>query len=193
MLAPLAGLYLAYRVARNSRYLHGLGERLGMLPAHIEGTGPETVWFHAVSVGEVLSAARLIAELRRLRPEVEVFLSTATLAGRETAEQRLGQVADGIFFAPLDYKSAVRRVLRRLRPSAVVVLETEIWPNLYREAKRSGASLLMVNARISDEALPKYRNWRSLFQYVLALAGPDSGAKRPGSRAVCIGRSSART
>ena len=65
-------------------------------------------------------------------PGTPVFVSTTTLAGRETAEKRLAGLADGVFFAPLDYVWAVRRVLRRLRPSVVIVLETEIWPNLFR-------------------------------------------------------------
>ncbi len=78
----------------------------------------------------------------------------------------------GVFFAPIDYRCIVRRVLRRLRPAVVVILETEIWPNLYRESKRAGASLLMVNGRISDRALPRYRRWKGFFRH--ALAFPDA-------------------
>jgi len=99
-----------------------------------------------------------------------MYVSTTTPAGRETADQKLEGLADGVFFAPLDYRSAVRRVLRRVRPSAVVVLETEIWPNLFREAKRAGASLIVVNGRISDRALPRYRRWRWFFCRVLGFA-----------------------
>jgi 3-deoxy-D-manno-octulosonic-acid transferase len=118
-------------------------------------------------VGEVLSAAALIVELRERRSHLRVYVSTTTLAGRDTAEKQLGRIADGVFFAPLDYRSAVRRVLRRLRPALVVILETEIWPNLYRESKRAGASLVVVNGRISDRALPQYRRWRGVFRHVL--------------------------
>jgi 3-deoxy-D-manno-octulosonic-acid transferase len=142
-------------------------ERLGALPASVQTTGAGAIWLHAVSVGEVLSAVELIRGLKALRPHLEVLVSTTTLAGRDTAEQRLAGLADGVFFAPLDYRSTVRRVLRRLRPALVAVLETEIWPNLYRESKRAGASLLIVNGRISDRALPRYRLWRGLFRYVL--------------------------
>jgi tetraacyldisaccharide 4'-kinase len=123
------------------------------------------VWFHAVSVGEVLSAVELIGRLRTRRPELPVHLSTTTLAGRTTAEQRLNSP---VFFAPVDYRSVVRRVLRKLRPCAVVILETEIWPNLYRESKRAGASLLILNARISDRALPSYRRFNWFFRHALA-------------------------
>ena len=149
-----------------------MGERFGFLPASFDSTGTGSVWFHAVSVGEVLSAIELIRRVRAERPDVDVFLSTATLAGRATAEQRLTGLVKGIFYAPLDYRSVVRRVLRRLRPSAVVVMETEIWPNLYRESKRAGASLLVINGRISDRALPRYLRFRWFFQH--ALRWPDA-------------------
>lgn len=124
------------------------------------------IWFHAVSVGEVLAAVELIQRLRADRPRLIVYLSTATLTGHATATQRLAGAAD-VFFAPLDYRSVIRRVIRRLRPAVLVVLETEIWPNLYRETKRAGASLVVVNGRISDRELPRYRRWSFFFRHVL--------------------------
>ena len=114
----------------------------------------------------------LLRRLRAERPSVQLFVSTTTLAGRGTAETKLADLADGVFYAPIDYRSTVRRVLRQLRPSLVLVLETEIWPNLYREVKRSGASLLIVNGRISDRALPRYQRWSWFFRHVLAQ--PDA-------------------
>src|SRR6202020_3288293 len=86
---------------------------------------------------------------------------------RAIAEERLSQLVDGIFYAPFDYAFCVRRVLGRIRPSLVVILETQIWPVLYRETKRAGCSLLVVNGRISDRAFPRYRRWRFLFEDVL--------------------------
>jgi tetraacyldisaccharide 4'-kinase len=160
-------LYLLYRGIRDRRYFHRLTERFGFIPSN--STGPGAIWFHAVSVGEVLAAASLIERVRRERPRIPVFLSTSTLAGRELADRKIGK---GVFFAPIDYRFAVRRVLRRLRPALVVVLETEIWPNLYRESKRAGASLLVVNARISDRAWPRYRAARAFFRHVLGW--PDA-------------------
>ena len=138
----------------------------------LETTGSGAIWFHAVSVGEVLSLVELLRRLRAERPSVQLFVSTTTLAGRAMAGQKLAGLVDGVFYAPLDYRSIVRKVLRRLRPSLVVVMETEIWPNLYREAKRAGASLLVVNGRISDRALPRYIRWRWFFRH--ALAQPDA-------------------
>ncbi|MDP9170854.1 MAG: tetraacyldisaccharide 4'-kinase, partial [Acidobacteriota bacterium] len=169
---PAIALYLLYRGFRDHRYFSRIGERLGFLPHSLQTTGSGAIWFHAVSVGEVLSIVELVRQLRAQRPSVQLFVSTTTLAGRATAEQKLTGLADGVFYAPIDYRSTVRRVLRQLRPSLVVVLETEIWPNLYREAKRSGASLLIVNGRISDRALPRYQRWSWFFRHVLAQ--PDA-------------------
>jgi 3-deoxy-D-manno-octulosonic-acid transferase len=169
-------MYLLYRGIRQRAYFTRIGERLGFLrrlpPASLHTTSSNAIWFHAVSVGEVLSAVELIRRLRAERPDAAIFVSTSTLAGRALAEQRLKTLARGIFFAPLDYISIVRRVLRRLRPAAVVILETEIWPNLYRESKRAGASLLIVNGRISDRALPRYRSASGFFRH--ALIWPDA-------------------
>ena len=166
-LSPAVALYLLYRGLRDRRYFAGLAERLGFLPAMIQPTSAASIWFHAVSVGEVLSAVELLRVLRAARPHLALYVSTTTLAGRRTAEQRLAGLADQVFFVPLDYRSTVRRVLRRLRPKLVVIMETEIWPNLYREPKRAGASLLVVNGRISERALPRYKSARAFFTHVL--------------------------
>ncbi|MEO5924061.1 MAG: tetraacyldisaccharide 4'-kinase [Bryobacteraceae bacterium] len=171
-LSPALALYILYRGIRNPAYFEHVEERLGVLPRTFDSTGMGSLWLHAVSVGEVLSAVELIRRLRDARPDLDIFVSTATLAGRATAEQRLSGMVRGIFYAPLDYCSVVRRVLRKVRPAAVVVMETEIWPNLYREAKRSGASLIVVNGRISDRALPRYRRWSWFFRHALEL--PDA-------------------
>lgn len=169
---PFLILYLLIRSWRNRQYWSSLPERLGRLPASVVGTAEGSIWLHAVSVGEVLSSVRLVERLRAEYPGREIFVSATTLAGKAVAVEKLGTLADGIFYAPIDYCFAIRAVLRRLRPSLVVVLETEIWPNLYREVKRSGAALIVVNARISDRTLPRYRALKPLLGGVLAL--PDA-------------------
>ena len=156
------------RGLRDRRYFHGLRERFGILPASFEQTAPGAVWLHAVSVGEVLAAAELVRRIKAALPGVRVFVSTATLAGRETADRAFG---GDVFFAPLDYRFAVRCALRRLKPAVVIVMETEIWPNLYGEARRFGCGLLVVNGRISDRAFRRYLRWRWFFRR--ALSHPD--------------------
>ena len=108
-----------------------------------------------------------LRQLRTAFPRTRIFVSTTTLAGRAIAGEKLGALADGVFYAPVDYVFAVRRVLRTLRPSVLIVAETEIWPNLFREVKRTGAALTLVNARISDKAFPRYRPWRRVFAAVM--------------------------
>ncbi len=168
---PLLLLYLLFRGLRSAAYRRSLAERFGFLPPTLRQTGPGAIWLHAVSVGEVLSCARFAAGLRAAFPRSPVFLSTATVAGYAAARQKLGGVASGVFYAPVDTVWAVRRVLRALRPSVVVVAETEIWPNLFRETKRTGAALAIVNGRISDRAFPRYRRLPGVWRTVLRLPG----------------------
>jgi len=167
--SPAVLLYLLARALGDRRYFSTLRERFGELSALWQKTAPEAIWLHAVSVGEVLAAVPLIEELARRSPRTPVFVSTTTLAGREMAGKRLAPLVQGVFYAPIDYVWVVRRVLRRIRPSVVVILETEIWPNLFREAKRIGCGLVMVNGRISDRALPRYRRFAPVFAPVLSL------------------------
>ncbi|MBL8176688.1 MAG: tetraacyldisaccharide 4'-kinase [Bryobacterales bacterium] len=164
---PLILLYLLRRGVRDRRYWKGIRERLGAKPPNWDATVPGGIWLHAVSVGEVVSAIELLRQLRREFPGQRLYVSVTTVAGRQIAEEKLGGLADFIFYSPLDLCWVVRRVLRRLRPRLLVVMETEIWPNLYREAKRFGCGLLVVNGRISDRAFPKYVRLRAIIEYTL--------------------------
>jgi 3-deoxy-D-manno-octulosonic-acid transferase len=164
---PFIVLYLLLRGLKDKRYFRLIHERLGWLPPAYWQTRQEAIWLHAVSVGEVLCSLELLRSLRAEFPHAPLFVSSATLAGRAIAEQKLQGMVDGIFYAPVDYCFAVRRVLRALRPRVVAVLETEIWPNLYREVKRAGCGLVVVNGRISDRAARRYSAWRWFFRGVL--------------------------
>src|SRR5579863_1377794 len=126
---PLILVYFLARSLRKPAYFRTLGERLGWLPVSLSQTGAGGIWLHAVSVGEALSAVELVKRLRAELPEAALFVSVGTLAGRGIAEQKLGPLVDGVFYAPLDFVFVIRRVLRRLRPGVVVIFETEIWPN----------------------------------------------------------------
>ncbi len=180
---PLLLLYLVRRIAKNRAYARRLGERFGLLPPAVHPALPGAVWLHVVSVGEVIAAIPLIQALRDALPDAPVYVSTSTIAGRAMADKKLTGLAAGVFYAPLDYRFAVRRVLRRLKPALLVVMETEIWPNMLREAKRSGAGVLIVNARISDKALPRYRRFAWFFRQALkctdaVLAQDETAAAR---------------
>ncbi|MGA8027884.1 MAG: glycosyltransferase N-terminal domain-containing protein, partial [Bryobacteraceae bacterium] len=142
---PFAALYFIARLLLEREYGSHFRERFGVLPQLFTRTNTASIWLHAVSAGEVASAIPLIEQFRSDQPLTPVYLSTSTIAGRKTAVRKASSLVDGIFYCPLDYVSCVRRVLRAIRPALVVVLETEIWPHLYWETKRSGARLAIVN------------------------------------------------
>lgn len=165
--AALAFPYFLIQGLRHGKYRRSFRARWGRLPSEARSEGG-AIWLHAVSVGEVLACRRLVAVLRRHLPGRKLFVSTTTETGFQAARQRLA--ADGFFYCPFDFAFAVRRVLRNLRPSLVVIAETELWPNLFREARASGAMVAVVNARISDRSLPRYRAFRFFFRRVLGCA-----------------------
>ena len=167
---PALLFYFLFRGLSNRGYWRSLPQRFGFVPRPFRQTGPGAIWLHAVSVGEVLACLEFLRAVRAELPRSRIFVSTSTLAGRATAGQKLADLADGVFYAPVDYTFVIRRVLRALQPSVVVIAETEIWPNLFRETKRTGAALAMVNGRISDRAIPRYRRWRWFFRAVLPEA-----------------------
>lgn len=138
---------------RGGKYAVGLAQRLGMDLEHLEPCRGG-IWIHAVSVGEVHAARGLLPYLRELFPDLPVVLSTTTATGQEMA-RRAG--ADATFFCPLDLPWVVRRTLDRLRPRALVLVETEVWPNLVRACAVRGIPTALVNARLSERSYRRYR------------------------------------
>jgi 3-deoxy-D-manno-octulosonic-acid transferase len=163
---------LAARSRSRGESWNQFAERLGFVPASLHQTHSGCVWLHCVSVGEVLSSRSLLEKLRSRLPDRRILLSVGTPTGHQMAEEKCSDLVDGIFFVPYDLGWAVRRTFSALRPGLVIVLETEIWPNLYREAKRWGSGLLIANGRLSDKSLPRYRRFRSLLPAVLGY--PDA-------------------
>jgi 3-deoxy-D-manno-octulosonic-acid transferase len=156
--------YYAWRGWRRGEPASSLGERLGSLPSEMiarAAVSPEAIWIHAVSVGEVLAAQPLVERLKARFPRRAVFVSTTTETGQRLAHERL-RSADGIFYFPLDWVVTVRRALCAIRPALVVIMETEIWPNFLREARRSEIPVAFVNARISERSFTRFKRWRFL-------------------------------
>ena len=147
--------YWLLAMATNGKYREGLSERLGWVPDRLrEGDPRKTIWVHAVSVGEVLAASRLVNELSACAPQYRVLLSTTTRTGQRLARERTG--ANQTFYFPLDFPWIVRRYLRVLDPVLLVLVETELWPNLLTACRRAAIPVAVVNGRISDRSLPRY-------------------------------------
>lgn len=152
---------------RHGKYRAGLRARLGQVPDSLGATPAleRCIWVHAVSVGEVLAIAPLVERLRQKFSGTRIVVSTTTMTGQALARQRFG--VENVFYFPLDFVFALRPYFQRLQPSLVIVAETEFWPNFLRLAQTSGARVGVVNARISDRSLPRYRACRGLLKGVL--------------------------
>jgi 3-deoxy-D-manno-octulosonic-acid transferase len=155
------------------------GERMGAV--EFDAAGAERrIWIHAASVGEVEAVRPLAAELGQER--AAIIVTTMTTAGRDAARRRIPGAAACVL-APLDSPPAVRRFLAAVRPTLVLIGETELWPNFFIESRRAGARIAVVNGRISERSLRRYRRARSLFARALGaadliLAQSDDDARR---------------
>ena len=159
--------YLLYQAIRYRKYVRSLRQRLGYLPLSFNLDGDDSIWIHAVSVGEVLTARALLPELRERYPRLRIFLSTTTMTGQQVARNNL-QYVDEVFYFPFDLRFIVRRTLRLVRPKLFIVMETEIWPNLLRACREAGVKTVLVNGRISSRSYPRYRMARGFFRVVLS-------------------------
>ncbi len=172
-----------WRMATSGRYRAGLRGRLGQVPPSLIRAveGRETIWLHAVSVGEVLAAERLIAELQSTLPHHVIAVSTTTETGQKLATERLP--GSPVFYMPLDFATTMRRHLDAIKPSLVVLMESELWPRMLTECERRHIPVVVVNARISDRSFPRYLRLRRFWKPMLAkvtlfLAQGDESAGR---------------
>jgi 3-deoxy-D-manno-octulosonic-acid transferase len=158
--------WFAYQALRYKKYVASFGQRMGYLPVSFNVDGDASIWIHAVSVGEVLTARPLIADLRRRYPTLRIFLSTTTMAGQQLA-RRGGLNVDAVFYFPFDLGMVVRRTLDLVRPTLFIMMETEIWPVLLRECRRRHVKTAVVNGRLSSRSFPRYRLIRPFMRRVL--------------------------
>ena len=151
------------RMIRRGKYRHKFGQRFGIyspgVREKIAGTG--RVWLHAVSVGEVNIALKLIQALRDADPSLVFILSTTTSTGFKLAASRKSPWLEPIY-NPLDFLPVVRRVMQTIRPRALILVEAEVWPNVVCEARRLGAKAVLVNARLSPRSEKRFRAARMI-------------------------------
>ncbi|OQY52504.1 MAG: hypothetical protein B6245_23625 [Desulfobacteraceae bacterium 4572_88] len=134
-------------------------QRLGLtsLPESLSlVSDPERIWIHALSVGEVLSAVPLVKEVANRFGKNNVVFSASTKTGFDIANKRLSEDVDAIFFFPYDFIFSIKRVLSKVRPQLVIIVETDIWPNFLAETKARRVPVLLVNARLSEKSFAGY-------------------------------------
>jgi 3-deoxy-D-manno-octulosonic-acid transferase len=158
--------WFLYQAVRYRKYIGSLSQRMGYLPVSFNVDAEPSIWIHAVSVGEVLTARPLARDLRARYPRLRIFVSTTTMTGQAIARRSLPDV-DAVFYFPFDLGVFVRRTLDVVRPRLFVMMETEIWPNLLAECRRRGVGTAIVNGRLSERSYPRYRLVRGFIRRVL--------------------------
>ncbi len=170
LLLTLAFLVLIPRflfdALRHGKYVAGFRQRLGSLPA-IEHEGRPVVWLHCVSVGESQAARPLVQAMRRRFPSYALVVSTVTLTGQNLACELFKEEAANVFYFPFDWRWTVRRALNAVKPSAVLVMETELWPSFMRECQARQIPMAIVNGRLSEQSFRRYKWVRGFISRVL--------------------------
>ena len=166
--------WILWQAVRKGKYREGYAAKfLGLVPKR-DG-GKTCLWFHAVSVGEVNLLAPLLKMIDAERPDWECVISTTTATGMALAKKKYPK--NTVFYCPLDFTWAVKAAMRRVRPDVLVLAELELWPNLVRAARRSGARVAIVNGRLGEKSFRGYRKIRpwmaSLFRQVDLVAAQD--------------------
>jgi 3-deoxy-D-manno-octulosonic-acid transferase len=155
-------------LASNGADAQGSRERLGIAAPRSESSALR-IWAHASSVGEIEAIHSVMMRLMREVPASTAIITAMTTAGRDVARRRIPK-AKAHLLAPLDNPSAVRAFLRRVRPDLVLIAETELWPNYFYEAKKSGAKVVIINGRISERSLARYQRLGKLFSRAIQCA-----------------------
>ncbi len=159
----LAPIFLLKR----EKYAAGFWQRFGALPEFAPDER-RVVWLHCVSVGETNAAEPLVAEITRQFPAHRLIISTTTKTGQDHARNIFKDHAEIIFYFPFDFKFSVRRSLRRFKPDAVLLMETELWFNFLRESHKSGARTVIVNGRLSEKSFKNYSYIKNFMRRVLS-------------------------
>jgi 3-deoxy-D-manno-octulosonic-acid transferase len=187
--APFAFAGVLWRGLRDRSYWQGLGERFGWGRSLSAGN----IWLHAVSLGEMSAAAPLVRALRARYPENPLVLTTATPTGRARARSSFGDGVD-VRFLPYDTPGAVARFLDRIQPRLAIIMETELWPNLFRECERRGVPLVLASARLSAKSVARYRRLGSLFRGIFSASSLIAAQTAlDAERFIAIGAQSAST
>ena len=163
---PFVALYWLWRALADRTYRRNWHQRFGFGYPALSRSG-ERIWIHAVSVGEVQAAAPLVNALRERLPAARVLVTTVTPTGADRVRLLFGDSVSHAY-APYDVGGAVRRFYDHVRPDLAVIIETELWPNLYHAAGIRDIPLVLASARISPRSMPRYQRLVGLFREALS-------------------------
>ncbi|RLQ22145.1 3-deoxy-D-manno-octulosonic acid transferase [Seongchinamella sediminis] len=187
LLLPLIVLRMLWRSRRAPAYRQRLAERFGFFSCPARVSDGPVIWVHAVSVGETLAAAPLVEDLLREYPDHRLVVTTTTPTGSERVRALFG---DRVFhvYSPWDMPGPVKRFLARVRPQLLVIMETELWPNLLHYSRQSGCRILLANARLSARSARGYRRVAGLTRQMLGqLDAVACQSPADGERLVALG------
>ncbi len=190
LLTPVVLASLLWRGFRNRGYWHGLGERFGW---YAQPSQREHIWIHAVSVGELQAAVPLVRALMQHYPGLRLLISTVTPTGRARVNSVFGGSVD-LVYAPYDLPGAVGRFFQCQRPVIAIIMETELWPNLFHECGKRRVPLVLASARISPRSVSRYRRFMPLFRDALTHGIVIAAqSQRDAERFLSLGANPART
>ncbi len=167
LLLPLYAGGMLWRGRRERAWWSGFPQRLGFGPYRAGTVAGDALWVHAVSIGEVQAAAALVRRLREHFPGRPIVLTTVTPSGAARARALFGESVE-VRYLPFDLPGPVRRFLDGVRPRLAIVLETEIWPNLFHACAARGIPVVLASARLSERSVRRYRRLRWLLRATLA-------------------------
>src|SRR5215213_9098728 len=157
--------HFLFQALAHGKYVAGLRQRFGLVPPT---NGKAIIWLHCVSVGETQAARPLAQRLKQEFPHHALVVSTITLTGQKLARDVFKTQAESVFYFPFDWRWSVRRALKTINPAAVVIMETELWPNFLRECKAREIPVALVNGRISRQSFRRYTLIKFFLKRVLS-------------------------
>ncbi|RTZ60501.1 MAG: 3-deoxy-D-manno-octulosonic acid transferase, partial [Gammaproteobacteria bacterium] len=180
---PAIFVRMAFRGFRNAGYWHRWGERLGFAPRLADDAKAPLIWVHAVSVGEVRAARPLVEALMQRWPGRRVLVTTMTPTGSEQVELLLGERVAHCY-VPYDTPGAVKRFLQRTDPQIAIIMETELWPNLFKACAERGIPVFCANVRLSERSLRGYLKFRQLIKETVQWVTVFAAQSRQDARRV---------
>ncbi|MCD4653382.1 3-deoxy-D-manno-octulosonic acid transferase [bacterium] len=167
LIFPFFLIWFFLQMVVQKKYRRGIAERFAVLPVINRSSGSRCVWVHAASVGEVLAAEPVVNKLKEIDNSFHFYMTTNTDTGHKIALEKL-PVLENVFQTPFDFPWLVNRFIQRIRPDMLLLMETEIWPNMLSSCSRRKIPVVLVNGRISDRSFPSYRRFKWFFQPFLA-------------------------